>query len=258
MAMLDGAHALVTGGGSGIGAAIARALATVGAKITLAGRREDALAAVAGTIVGAAFCSTDVTCEASCSKLISHAHGAHGPIDIVIANAGGALSKPFARTDLQQWNEIIDVNLTGTFLTVKAALPDLLRAAETTSKPRRIILIASTAGLKGYPYVAPYVAAKHGVVGLARALATEYAKTSLTINAVCPGYVDTPLFEQTLANIVAKTGRTTAQAKADLLASNPQGRVIDTSEVAEAVRWLCSPAACSVTGQAIAISGGEI
>jgi NAD(P)-dependent dehydrogenase (short-subunit alcohol dehydrogenase family) len=259
MAALTGRHVLITGGGSGIGAAVAAKLAAEGAAITLAGRRLHALEAVAATLAKATVCPTDVTNAEDCARLAAHARKTHGPIDIVVANAGGAMSRPFNRTDQAHWQDIIDVNLTGTFLTVQAALADLVRPADSDQPPlRRIIFVASTAGLKGYPYVAPYVAAKHGVVGLARALAVEYAKTPLTVNAVCPGYVETPLFEATLANIVAKTGRTRAQAQADLLQSNPQGRVIAVAEVAATVAWLCQPLACSVTGQAIAVSGGEI
>lgn len=248
-------HVLVTGGGTGIGAAVARELAKGGAKITLAGRRQAPLDTVAASIAGAAVVATDVTDEGRVTDMMATARAAHGPIDVVVANAGGAESLPFAKTDLAHWQQIIDVNLTGAFLTAKAALSDLLR--KDSSGVRRLIFIASTAGLKGYPYVSPYCAAKHGVIGLTRALALEYAKTPLTVNAICPGYVDTPLFESTLANIMAKTGRTIEQAKADLLKSNPQGRLIAPDEVAATVAWLCTSAAQSVTGQAIAMSGGE-
>jgi NAD(P)-dependent dehydrogenase (short-subunit alcohol dehydrogenase family) len=254
---LAGAHALVTGGGTGIGAAVAKALAHAGAAVTVAGRRREPLEAVAAMLPRATVCTADVTNAQSCADLVAHAHATFGAIDIVVANAGGAMSAPFAKTDLATWQSIIDANLTGAFLTVKSALPDLLRKDATTS-PRRVIFIASTAGLKGYPYVVPYVAAKHGVVGLARALALELAKSPVTVNAVCPGYVETPLFDATLANIMKTTGRTAEQAKADLLKSNPQGRAIKPDEVAETVLWLCSPAAQSVTGQAVAMSGGEI
>jgi NAD(P)-dependent dehydrogenase (short-subunit alcohol dehydrogenase family) len=256
MGELAGHHALITGGGTGIGAATARLLSQAGAAVTLAGRRKEPLEAVAAGLRRATIVTTDVTDAAACARMVAAAHAAHGPIDIVVSNAGGAMSKPFARTDRAHWQEIIDVNLTGAFQTVSAALPDLLRDGSGTR--RRIVFIASTAGLKGYPYVVPYVAAKHGVVGMTKALALEVAKTPLTVNAVCPGYVETPLFEATLDNIMAKTGRTREQAKADLLRSNPQGRVVQPEEVAESVRWLCSAAACSVTGQAIALSGGEI
>jgi NAD(P)-dependent dehydrogenase (short-subunit alcohol dehydrogenase family) len=257
MTSLAQTHALITGGGTGIGAAIAQALSDAGAVVTLAGRRREPLADVAGNLPRAAIVTADVTSEAACAEMAAAARAAHGPIDIVVSNAGGAMSAPFSKTSAEQWRSIIDVNLNGAFLTVQAALPDLLRKTPGGGV-RRVVMIASTAGLKGYPYVVPYVAAKHGVVGMTRALALELAKSPVTVNAVCPGYVETPLFEATLANIMKTTGRTREQASADLLKSNPQGRVIAPSEVAEAVLWLCSPAAKSVTGQAIALSGGEV
>jgi NAD(P)-dependent dehydrogenase (short-subunit alcohol dehydrogenase family) len=247
-------HALITGGGTGIGAATARALAAAGYAVTLAGRRRAPLEATAATIPGALVVTADVTNPQACAAMAEAARATHGPLDVVVANAGGAESRPFAKTTLEQWQQIIDVNLTGAFLTAKAAMPDLLRPGDGI---RRLVFVASTAGLKGYPYVSPYCAAKHGVIGFARALALEHAKTPLTVNAVCPGYVDTPLFETTIANIVAKTGRTPAQAKADLLKSNPQGLVIAPHDVASTIAWLCSAAAQTVTGQAIAMSGGE-
>jgi NAD(P)-dependent dehydrogenase (short-subunit alcohol dehydrogenase family) len=252
--MLAGRHALITGGGSGIGAAIAARLSAQGAAVTLAGRRRDALEAVARTLPRAAVAVADVTKPDDCAAMVASARAAHGPVDIVIANAGAARSAPFARTDLATWEEMLAVNLTGTFLTIKAALDDLLRPGDTDAL-RRVVMIASIAGLKGAAYVAPYVAAKHGVVGLARALAVEYARTPLTVNAVCPGYVETPMLDATLANIAAKTGRTPEQARASL--ANPQGRVVTPAEVADAVAYLVSPSARSITGQALAISGGE-
>lgn len=258
MGALDGKHAVVTGGGSGIGAAIARALAVEGAAVTLAGRRLEPLQAIADTLPRAFACAADVTSEDACLRLASNARNTFGPVDIVIANAGAADSAPFARTGLAQWQAALDVNLTGTFLTIRACLPDLLRPKAGANDIRRIVCIASTAGVKGYAYVAPYVAAKHGVMGLVRALAAEYATTPLTANAVCPGFASTPLFEKTIATIVAKTGRSAEAATAEVLTGNPQRRLIEPDEVADAVRWLCSPAARSVTGQAIAVAGGEI
>ena len=172
MTTLAGAHALITGGGTGIGAAVAVALSEAGASVTLAGRRREPLVDVAAKLKRASVCTADVTDEVSCAALVAHARRENGPIDIVVANAGGAMSAPFAKTDLSAWQDIINVNLTGSFLTVKAALGDLLRK-DKTAVPRRVIFIASTAGLKGYPYVVPYVAAKHGVVGLARGLAVS-------------------------------------------------------------------------------------
>jgi NAD(P)-dependent dehydrogenase (short-subunit alcohol dehydrogenase family) len=182
------------------------------------------------------------------------ARAAHGPIDILIANAGVAASAPAAKIDLAHWQRMIDVNLTGAFLSVKAALPDITRGGAQAS---RIVFIASTAGLKGYAYVAAYCAAKHGLVGLARALAVELAPRGVTVNAVCPGFTQTPLLEASLANIAAKTGRSRAEAEVDLKRLNPQGRFILPQEVADTVLWLCTPAAQSINGQAISVSGGE-
>jgi NAD(P)-dependent dehydrogenase (short-subunit alcohol dehydrogenase family)/DNA-binding MarR family transcriptional regulator len=192
MGALDNRHALITGGGTGIGAAIARALAKEGAAVSLAGRRKAPLDDVAAKLPKATAIVADVTKESDCAAMAETARAANGPIDIVIANAGAAAGAPVAKLDLAHWHNMIDVNLTGAFLTVKAALADVTRKSEG---PRRIIFIASTAGLKGYPYVAAYCAAKHGVVGLARALSLELEPTGVTVNAVCPGYTDTPLLD---------------------------------------------------------------
>ena len=245
-------HALVTGGGSGVGREIALALAGAGVEVTICGRRVEALDAVAKENPRISGIIADVTDEEAVSALYEKAEAARGPFDIVIANAGAADSAPAHKVTLADWQKTIDVNLTGAFLTVKPALQGM--AARKTG---RIIFIASTAGLKGYGYVAPYVAAKHGVVGLMRALAAELAKTGVTVNAVCPGYVETDMLEQSVEKIVEKTGRTPEEARAALAATNPQGRLIQADEVADAVLWLCGDRAKSVTGQTIALSGGE-
>ncbi len=250
--MIVGQHALVTGGGSGVGRAIALALAEAGVDVTICGRREAALAEVAKGNKRIHGLVADVTDEAEMAALYEKAEAARGPIDIVVANAGMSGSAPAHRTSMADWQRTLDVNLTGSFLTVKPAL-----AGMAARKTGRIVFVASTAGLKGYGYVAPYVAAKHGVVGLMRALAVETAKSGVTVNAVCPGFVETEMLEESVQRIVDKTGRSVEEARASLASVNPQGRFIQPQEVAAAVIWLCGDAAGSITGQAISISGGE-
>jgi NAD(P)-dependent dehydrogenase (short-subunit alcohol dehydrogenase family) len=251
MAALTGKHALVTGGGTGIGAAIAKALAGAGAAVSIAGRRKAPLEAVAGALPKAIAVAADVTRETDCAVMVDAARAANGPIDIVVANAGMAESMPFRKMDLAHWERSVGVNLTGAFLTVRAALADVTRDAADDG--RRIIFIASTAGLKGYPYVAAYCAAKHGVVGLARALGLELAASGVTVNAVCPGYTETPMLEASAAAIAAKTGRSANDALDALARDNPHGRLISPEEVAQTVLWLCTPAARTINGQAIAV-----
>ena len=250
--MIPFRHALVTGGGSGVGRAIALALAEAGIDVTTCGRRGEALAEVATESRRIFAIAADVTDEHAVSALYEKAEAARGPFDIVVANAGAAESAPAHKTTLTDWRKTIDVNLTGAFVTVKPALSGM-----AARKAGRIVFIASVAGLKGYAYVAPYVAAKHGVVGLMRALAAETAKTGVTVNAVCPGYVETDMLDQSVSRIVEKTGRSAEEARAFLTATNPQGRLIQPDEVAETVLWLCSEKAGSITGQAISVSGGE-
>lgn len=250
--MIPFRHALVTGGGSGVGRSIALALAGAGVDVTICGRRKAQLAEVARESSRVSTAVADVTDEASVAALYETAKAARGPIDIVIANAGMSGSAPAAKTSLADWQRTLDVNLTGAFLTVKPALTGMAER-----KAGRIVFVASTAGLKGYAYVAPYVAAKHGVVGLMRALAAENAKTGVTVNAVCPGFVETDMLEESVARIVEKTGRSVEDARKSLASTNPQGRFIQPDEVAATVLWLCSEAAGSITGQAISVSGGE-
>lgn len=247
-----GKHALVTGGGSGVGKAIALALAEAGVAVTICGRREAALTEVAKENGRIFAIAADVTDEAEMAALYDKAEAVRGPFDIVVANAGMAGSAPAHKTALADWQRTLDVNLTGAFLTVRPALAGML-----ARKVGRIVFVASTAGLKGYAYVAPYVAAKHGVVGLTRALAAETAKSGVTVNAVCPGFVETEMLEESVQRIVEKTGRSADEARANLAATNPQGRFVQPEEVASAVLWLCSDAARSITGQAISVSGGE-
>ncbi|MEO3997287.1 SDR family NAD(P)-dependent oxidoreductase [Mesorhizobium sp. CAU 1732] len=245
-------HALVTGGGTGVGKAIALALAVAGHAVTICGRRADVLDDVARGHERIHAETADVTDEASVLALYEKAQAARGPFGIVVANAGAGESAPAHKTSLDLWQKTLDVNLTGSFLTVKPAIEPMKRA-----KSGRIVFVASIAGLKGAPYVSAYVAAKHGVVGLTRALALELAKSGVTVNAVCPGYVETPMLERTLANIMEKTGRSEAEARADLAGGNPQGRIIEVDEVAAAVLYLVGEGARSVNGQALAICGGE-
>ncbi len=255
MGTLDGLHVLVTGAGSGIGAAITRALVKEGAIVSLVGRRKAPLEEIAKSLPNATAIVADVTKAADCAAMVAAAHDAHGPIDIVIANAGAAESAPAGKISVAHWDRMIGVNLTGAFFTVQAALGDVMRKGVGT---RRIVFTASTAGLKGYPYAAAYCAAKHGVVGLARALAAELKLSGVTVNAVCPGFTDTPLLAAAASAIANKTGRTVSEARAALAKDNADGRLISPEEVASKVLWLCSPAAAATSGETIVVDGGSV
>jgi len=228
---LAGHHALVTGGGTGIGAAIARALASEGAKLTLVGRRREKLEEVAASIgEHFAIASADVTDRQQVEAAFASARAAQGPVTILINNAGAAAGAPFAKVTEALWRDMLAVNLDGMFHCCQAALPDLLAA-----EAGRIVTIASMAGLHGFAYAAPYIAAKHGAVGLTRALAAEFAKTNLTVNGVCPGFVDSDMTVQSVANITVKTGRSEDEARGELARLNPSGRLISPQEVAAEV-----------------------
>ena len=244
--ILAGKRVLITGGGSGAGADLARGFAAAGAEVVITGRRADALRAVAGPL-RARWVIGDVTDEASVKSLFIEA----GPCDIVIANAGAADSGVLAKTTLHQWNAMIAVNLTGVFLTFREALGQFRGDA-------RLIAIASTAGLKGYAKVAPYAAAKHGVIGLVRSLALEVARKGITVNAICPGFLDTPMTDHSVQVIADKTGRSMDQARAALEALSPQNRLYQPSEVTAAALYLASDAAAGVNGTCMTIAGGEV
>ena len=254
---LDGMHAAVTGAGSGIGAASALALARAGARLTLLGRSRDRLDGQAraisehGSIAGVEV--LDVTEPSAVPGAFESAVKRLGPVDILVNNAGDAESALFGKTSLELFERMLRVNLTGAFLCTQAVLPAMLDA-----KRGRIVNIASTAGVKGYAYVAAYCAAKHGLVGLTRSLALETAKTGVTVNAVCPGYTDTELLDQAVARISGKTGRSREAARAELAASNPMARLVTPDEVAATVLYLCLPSSASITGQAIVVAGGEV
>jgi NAD(P)-dependent dehydrogenase (short-subunit alcohol dehydrogenase family) len=249
MTDLSGRTALVTGGGSGLGADLARSLAEAGATVWIAGRRKAPLEAMAAEHERIHAVEADVTDEASVKAMFDTV----GPCDIVIANAGASASVPFTRTDLDTWRQMIDVNLTGAFLTLREGALRL-KGADWG----RLIAVASTAGLKGYGYVSAYSAAKHGVIGMVKSAALEMARTGITVNALCPGFLDTEMTDRSAANIAEKTGMTPEDARAQLEAMSPQRRLIRPEEVTAAALWLCGPGSEGMTGQAIAIAGGEV
>lgn len=249
-------HAVVTGASRGIGSTIAAALATRGAKVSLLGRDAGNLSAVASAIGGASRATpivTDITDPASVSAAFDTARRHFGPVHILINNAGQAASAKFTDTDEALWNRIMAVNVNGTYLCTRHAVRDMLQAGYG-----RIVNIASIAGLRGGAYISAYVTSKHAVIGLTRSLALEFATKNITVNAVCPGYTDTDIVRDAIANIMRKTGRTEAEALDTLLATNPQKRLITPEEVAHTVLWLCGPGAESITGQSIVVAGGEV
>ena len=245
---LKNQHAVITGGATGIGLAITRALAGAGAKITIVSRNLDQSSIVANSMENVTAVALDITDADAVERVFA----AMKPIDILVNNAGAAITAPLHKISTEQWNAMLAVNLTGTFLCTKAALVTM-RAKGVG----RIINIASIAGLKGSVYTAAYSAAKHGVIGMTRSLALELASTNITANSICPGFVDTEIVENAVAYITSKTGRTDTEALAELVANNPQKRLIQPEEVATTALWLCDPNSGSINGQSIAIDGGE-
>jgi 3-hydroxybutyrate dehydrogenase len=253
---LAGLHAVVTGASRGIGAVISAALVTEGVRVSLLGRDEGTLRGVAQRLGGEASTlaiTTDVTDSQSVQNAFTQARERFGAVQLLINNAGQAASAKFTDTDEVLWKQLFAVNLHGTYLCCRQAIPDMLRAGFG-----RIVNVASIAGLRGAAYISAYVSSKHAVIGLTRSLALEYATRNITVNAVCPGYVDTDIVKSAVANIVGKTGRTEAEALAALVATNPQRRLIEPREVADTVMWLCRPGSESVTGQSIVLAGGEV
>lgn len=249
MTDLTGRTALVTGGATGLGADLARGFAAAGATVWVAGRRAEPLEALATAQDRIQPVVADVTDEAAVRAMFATT----GPCDIVIANAGASASAPFSKTDLGTWRQMIDVNLTGAFLTLREGSIHL-----RGSGWGRLIAVSSTAGLRGYGYVSAYSAAKHGVIGMVKSAALEMAKTGITVNALCPGFLDTEMTDRSVSNIVEKTGMTREDARKSLEKMTPQRRLIRPDEVTAAALWLCGPGSEGITGQAIAIAGGEV
>lgn len=249
---LEGRHALVTGGGTGIGAAAASHLNAAGARVTVVGRRQDKLDAIAGITKGPAL-SCDVTDRRQIERAFAQARGANGPIEMLIVNAGVGDSAPFAGLTRKSWDRLLAVNLTAAFDCVQTALPDLLQ-----SDHGRIVFVASVAGLKGVPYAAHYAASKHGLIGLMRSLAAEFARTSLTVNAVCPGFVDTQMTMDSAGRIAAATGKSFDEAHDALARMNASGRLVHPDTVGTMILTLCLPQSQDVSGAAIPIDGGSL
>jgi NAD(P)-dependent dehydrogenase (short-subunit alcohol dehydrogenase family) len=247
-------HALVTGGGQGIGAAIAQALVARGLNVTVLGRRLAVVQTLADTDPEHLHAvSADVADAAQVAEAVASAEARFGPVDVLVNNAGQAQTAPFLKMDLALWNQMLSVNLTGTLVCTQAVLPGMV-----TRGWGRVVNVASTAGQVGYAYVSAYCAAKHGVVGLTKSLALEMAKKGVTVNAVCPGYTETDIVRESIERVVAKTGRTAEEARAEFVKSNPQGKLVQPEQVADAVAWLCGEGASAVTGQQISVAGGEV
>ena len=249
---LTSRHALVTGGGTGIGLSIAKSLASAGAQVTITGRRAEVLEAAAAKTPGLHPCPLDVTDEAATETAFDAAATALGPIAITVANAGIAEGGAIAKTPLADWRRIQATNLDGAFLTIRAAL---------TRRDRedwgRVIAVSSVAGIKGHKGAAAYTASKHGLIGLIRGLAADHLGAPITFNALCPAYVETDIIPQNIDRIMARTGMDEAAAREVMVGANPHGRLIAPDEIGAAALWLCSDGAASINGQALQIAGGE-
>lgn len=250
---LKGKHAVVTGAGRGIGAAIAAQFAAAGVTLSLLGRNMEVLQARADELPGATAIACDVTDAASVQNAFAQAVAANGDVDILVNNAGAAESLPFKKTDREHVQRMLDVNLIGPYQCMQAVVAGMVE-----KNAGRIINVASTSALKGYRYVSAYAAAKHAILGMSRCLALELAEKGVTVNAVCPGFTETDIVRESIANIMQKTGRSETEARAELAKHNPQQRLIQPEEVAAAVLWLCQPEAAAINGQAIAVAGGEV
>lgn len=245
--------ALITGGGSGIGYTIAQSLSRSDFTTILCGRNKERLRKASAQIAGSSWLEMDVSCERSVLSTFETLTSQKLLPDTLINNAGSAVTAPVARTNLTDWQSMLDINLTGAFLCTRAALPHMTKCGFG-----RIINIASTAGLKGYAYTAAYTAAKHGLIGLTRSLALELVNTGVTANAVCPGFTDTDIVQKSIDKIVDKTGRAPEDALAELTKHNPEGRLVTPKEVANTVSWLAGENASAINGQSIAVACGEV
>ena len=247
---LDGRHALITGGGTGIGAAAAEVLHAAGAKVSLLGRRMEPLLAVAEGVGGAAI-GCDITDPKQIADAFAEARTLNGPFDYLIVNAGIAESAPFHKMTRESWDRIVGTNLTAAFECSRAAIGDLLK-----SDNGRLVFVASVASLRGVPYAAHYAASKHGLLGLMRSMAAEYAKSKMTVNAICPGYVDTPMTDQSVARVSEITGRSEGDARIAITSMNASGRLVDPAAIASIILMLCEPGNRDINGAAITIDGG--
>ncbi len=255
---LEGKHAVVTGGSRGIGAAIAYSLASRGASLTLMSRQIERLTSQASLISDELRARTsaiecDVTDTLAITAAFARAVSTSGRVDILVNNAGAAEGAPFAKMTRDSWDRMIAVNLTSTYDCSAQVIPAMVAA-----KTGRIVNVASTAGLRGYKTMTAYCAAKHGVIGLTRALALEMAKHGVTVNAVCPGYTDTELTDDSVEKLANVFGKSREEARSMLVATIPRGSLITPAEVASAVEWLCAPGSGAVTGIALPVAGGEI